>query len=334
VAAILFGLGSVIALFGLIAFEALGPAPGTWIATRLSTATESVTAAHLAFSKRIPAIILNPTLVRDPLAITMSLVALIAVLIRRTLGTTLAAALVVTTLLIAFDPLVTPLLAQFLGDYLGVGLLLRVPWILPVGVALPALAIAWRARIHVDLPLAPLVAAAIIVGCAAPLVPAAAKAWMTRRDQVWADFPPATAVAQAIAADSSPDDTVLASKAVEFRVPAFDPKARMLAYRGLVGTVPHFPTDRVEEGVDRAYAVSAFFSAHHVPFLTTDDVATLRDYDVRYLAVGLADPRLGEFLAYPGYDLMLLENAGYALFRVHPDLIPDGRAPVGLSGGR
>jgi hypothetical protein len=282
----------------------------------------SVTAAPFAFSRRIPPLILNPSLVRDTLAITMSLLAVGAFLVRRNAATTLAAALVVTTVLIGFNPLVTPLLARFLGDYLGVGLLLRVPWILPVGIALPALMVAWRERTRVELPYGPLIACAIVVGCALPLAPAAARQWLARAHQAWHEIPAATGISEAIAAESKVDDVVLAPKVVEFRVPAYDPRVRMVAYRGLVGTVPHFPTERTDEAVARADSVAAFYAKGR-DRLTTDDVRTIVGFGVKYLVLNGADGRLPEVFADPGFTWMDTEQ-GYVLFRVSPENIRGG----------
>jgi hypothetical protein len=327
-AAIVFAAGMSVALIGLFASASLGPVAGSVAAERVREATEAVTAASFAFNSRLPRIILNPALVLDALAITMSLIAIGAVLIHRSLATTLAASLVVTTVLIGFNPLVTPLLAEFLGDYLGVGLLLRVPWILPVGIALPALASAWRERARVDLPLAPLIAAAIVIGCALPQTPTAAKEWRARIKQAWRDNPSLVAVAGAIALESAPDDLVLAPKTAEYRVPAYDPRIRLLASRGLVGTVPHFPTDRVGEGLARADAVDAFFKRDHAR-LTLGDVATIRNYGVRYLVVSALDERLSQIAEVPGFTL-LLAAPDYSLFRVDPTQVDGGAIPPHL----
>jgi hypothetical protein len=115
---------------------------------------------------------------------------------------------------------------------------------------------------------------------------------------------------------------VLAPKAVEFRVPAYDPQIRMVAYRGLVGTVPHFPTDRTDEAEARADAVSAFYAPGHVR-LTNDDVRTLNRFDVRYLVLNASDGRLSDVFTDPGFTWMHTEP-GYLLFRVNPELIQAG----------
>jgi len=206
-----------------------------------------------------------------------------------------------------------------------VGLLLRVPWILPVGIALPALAAAWRERSRVDLPLAPLIAAAIIIGCAVPQTPAAAKDWRTRIRQAWRDNPSLTAVARAIALESATDDVVLAPKPAEYRVPAYDPRIRLLASRGLVGTVPHFPTDRISEALARADSVDAFFK-RNPGRLTAGDVATIRAYGVRYLVISAADARMDQFLSLPGFTIMLA-TPDFSLFRVDPTLVSGGAIP-------
>ena len=318
------GGGIIVSAMVLLTTQALGPLPGSAEAEAIRLLVDDVTAAGLVFSGRLGDWSVDPSLIADPLTIPMVFIAAIAVLLRRTPGTLLTSALAGTVILIAFNPLVAPLVGSLLSDFLGLGLLLRVLWLLPVPYAIPALAAAYEGRFRVHRHWGPIIAVGLVVAMALPAAPQSLRDWSERRDQGWREQDGAVAAMGAIAVRSAVDDVMLPPKTIEFRAPGYDPEVKLLAYRGPVGTIPHFPRGRVDEGVARTAAVAAFFDRNHEPWLTAGDLDTLRRYRVRFLVLSSVDPRTREVLG-SGW-LELISNDGvWAAFRIDTQLIPPWR---------
>ena len=163
-----YGIGISITVVSLVGFASLGPSPGSPAAVELELAQVKITAAQLVFSKDLPAVVLNPVFVANPLTLTAGVLALLAPLVRYASGTTLVASLLLTTVFLALNPIVTPIVASVLSDAYGLGLLLRLVWILPVPYALPALAGAYEQRLGLRLPFAPLAALVLVVAMQLP----------------------------------------------------------------------------------------------------------------------------------------------------------------------
>jgi hypothetical protein len=312
-ATLAFGAGLLTIAIEALGFQGLGPPAGSALANYLQSETVRVTAAHFVFNPNLPPVILNPVLVMDALTITTSLLALLAVGLSRTPATLLVASLPVAVVLLAFNPLVTPILAQLFSEYGGLGLLIRVAWLLPVPLALPALANAWETRTGEHVHIGPLLAVALVVVIQVPQLPHAKDEWQIRRSQDWRDVPGLAPIYQAIGLAARTDDVVLAPKPLEFRIPAHDWQVKMLAYRGAIGTIPHFPRSRVDEASARVTAVSDFFDPHPAG-ITDSDVATLQTYGVRFLILQSDDPRARQVTTKLPWLHQVAESGGYVLF--------------------
>ena len=117
---------------------------------------------------------------------------------------------------------------------------------------------------------------------------------------------------------SDVDDVVLAPKRAEFRIPSQVPQMKLLAFQGSLGTWPHFPTYRVDEAMARDRAVGDFYTKRTGVF-TERDLATLRDWHVRFLVLDKKDARYGEAKALPW--LVLVVDGSRALFEVTPGVL-------------
>lgn len=310
-----FSVGGLVAVYGLLASRGLGPAIGTPLADELTQLAVSITAGKDAIWRRLPGVILNPNVVRDALTVPLAALALVAYVIRRDSRTALVAACVIAVVGLAFDPLITPLISTVLGDSYGLGLLIRIPWLLPVPFALGALALAWRERTGAHLPLAPFVAGVLVAAMCVSSLPAAFHSWQVRHETTWRALAGTTPLFDAVRARASTDDVALVPKPIEFRIGAYVPAIKLLADRGAIGTIPHFPRARVDEAVARVDAVEAFYSKDHPPDWTTDDLATMRTYAVRFVVLATDDPRSADASSQP-YLERIASGGGFEAYLV------------------
>jgi hypothetical protein len=314
--ALVFGAPGVIAAYGYLAARNLGPAPGTSLAADLANQALAITAGKDAVWRRLPGVILNPDTVRNALSVPMAAIAFMSYVIKRDARTALVAAGVVTVVGLAFDPLLTPIISSSLSDSYGLGLLIRVPWVLPVPFAFAALAFAWRERAGIRVPLAALTAVVLVAAMCVSELPSSVRAIEARRANTWRELPGVAPVMSAIASRAAIDDVALVPKAIEFRIGAYAPTVKLLASRGAIGTIPHFRRRRVPEAVARVTVVNDFFAPDHPSGWSAEDVDTINRYAVRFLVLADEDPRI---VVNPGLQLTkIASGGGYTAFTVGP----------------
>lgn len=308
-----FTAAAAIPLIAAYRMGHIGPAPGTdaykgLVAEQFQNNTDRV------WIRGARIVMVHPKTILDPLTLAMSAVSLLIPVWKRTSRTVLLSALTLATVLTAFDPLVAPLLANILG----IGMLWRFTWLLPVPYALAGIGGVFEpfsARVRTALSLT---AFTVIVGIQVPKLQTSWDYW-SRMRHAWRYDPPLLPLYEAIDTATSDGEVVLAPNLpIGLKIPTFAPDARLVAFRGYQGTVWHMPRDRASEGVERVDALDHFYDASDRTSAPTDaDIQVLNRYSVQLVVLSSADPRL-PFFEQRAEQLQTVP--GWVLFRLPTDL--------------
>jgi hypothetical protein len=311
-------LGLIVALGSGIGLADAGPPPN-------SEASELLRSTHIAnqvgtgrFVQEIDGslFMVAPSLVSNPITLVLAALALLAPGVRREAGTLFVAAVTGTVLLVAFNPILTPRLADLLVPIQGLGMLTRATWLLPIPYVLPAFFGALERRSGKSR-LWQVVAAILLLGAAQlPAFSSSVDSWRTRRIP-WdgservvlrsaTDMPGLEGVHEALAAVAQPDDTALAPPPVARRIPAHVPNVRLLEFRGILGDLPHYPPARAAESLVRAEDVNSFWRPQAQ--LTANDSRILADHNVRFIVMPGSDGRI-ESLSELGYVVIFRSDS-------------------------
>ncbi|MBT8207977.1 MAG: hypothetical protein KJO18_06875, partial [Acidimicrobiia bacterium] len=214
-------------------------------------------------------------------------------------------------ILFAFNPLAVPLVV----DTLGVNMLWRFTWLLPVPFVIPAYAAAFRGN-GVEIPSGAVFVILIVAAMQLPTLQASYTTYEKGRS-AWRATAALEQVYDVLSAEAQRHDVALATGIPSLQLPAHVPKVSQLAYRGPLGTRWHFPRERVDEGVARELAVQAFYTNIGRDF-NQSDYDTLTDYDVAYIILAVDDPRFSQVSDIRGLEL-LFSNLEWALVSVDVD---------------
>ncbi|NIA24034.1 MAG: hypothetical protein GWP04_00540 [Gammaproteobacteria bacterium] len=305
VAGLSFAAALVVPLIGYFRLQTVGPAPGSPDALELSSVQlrSNMSRLWIRHSKLLS---VHPLLVMNPLTLGMSSLSVMLLLFRRNARTTLVASLTLATVLLAFNPLITP----FLGHLLGVGMLWRFTWLLPIPYVAPAAADALGVADRKQLAAAPLVAVVLALAVQMPLIPTAYADWSGTRSQFRADVE-LTPMFLEINRHAQPGDFAIApNHPIGVRLPSYVPEVSLLAFRGPQGTRWHFPREHVDDGVRREEALEQFYTSTS-PMLDQDDLTILEDYNVRFVVLERSDDRFAD--ASSRWSIVA-ESANWAVF--------------------
>ncbi len=292
-AALGFTVGAVIPLLVHFTMSQVGPVQGSEAYVEIrKTQFENNTGRLWIRGARV--IMVHPNMILDPFTLAMLALAVMAPFWKPNVRTLFPAALVITVLLSVFNPLAAPILAETLG----VGVIWRFIWLLPVPYAIAA----WAGALEPLTPHSRRVLAILVLLIAAGLqLPKAQDSWAhwQRTRAIWKYEPELVSLYQTAAA-LDPSGYVLAPNLpVGIKIPSFAPDARLVAFRGTQGTVGHMPRSRVEEGIRRVEDLDAFYAVSFGQSIPTDDdLDIIERYRVRLLFLSASDPRLEFFTSH------------------------------------
>lgn len=288
-----FTTAAVIPVLVDLRLSEIGPGPGTTPYIEiLKSQFENNTNRLWIRGARV--VMVHPDTILDPLTLAMPALAIVAPFWKANRRTLLPAALTLTVLLSVFNPLVAPVMARTLG----VGVIWRFTWLLPVPYAVAAWAAALEPLPARSRRLLVLVALLAVV---AVQLPAAQGAWTywDRTRAIWRYEPELVPLYQAIASTGTDGYVLAPNLPVGVKIPSFAPRVKLVAFRGAQGTIGHMPQARISEGVQRVRDLESFYTvtnSNTAP--SNDDFDILDRYDIRLLVLGESDPRLGFFATH------------------------------------
>lgn len=300
-------VATVIPALVWIGISNIGPEAGSEAAAAIEQQQVITNQGRLWLDGSNNVVMVRLEVIKDPMTLAMTALAVSALLLARTRATTLVGAMALATIALAFNPILTPIA----GSLIGVGQLWRLTWLLPIPFAIAAVGGAYVERFGERLPLAPLLAVFLVAGMQLAQVQDALADWQDNRTG-WREVSTLVPVLEALDGVVAPGEYVLAERAsVEVFIPSYAPDADLVAFRGPLGTRSHFPRERLDEAIQRETLAEEFFA---VDYLTGSLLRRLDTFDVGYVVTTASDPKAVE-LVQIGWHVLAGNEEWVALAR-------------------